>query len=40
MKIAKAIPNAKLEILKKLKHTITIEAGDIVGDKINRFLSN
>tara|TARA_B100001123_G_C15342064_1_gene1035424 strand:- start:1753 stop:2523 length:771 start_codon:yes stop_codon:yes gene_type:complete len=39
-KIAKAIPNAKLEILKKLKHTITIEAGDIVGDKINRFLSN
>lgn len=39
-KIADCISSSKLEILKNLKHSITIEAPDLVGDKIKVFLQN
>ena len=30
--------NAKLDILKDLRHTITLESGELVGKKIRNFL--
>ena len=36
--MANALPNAKLEILKSLRHTITIEAPELVGMKIAKFI--
>ena len=38
--IANAFPNSQLEILDNLKHTITIEAPQLVGSRIRRFLNN
>ena len=38
MKMAEVIKNSKLEILPKYKHSITSEAGEIVGIKIKEFL--
>ena len=39
-KMAKAMKNARLEILRGLKHTITLEAGGIIGVKIREFLAD
>ena len=39
-KIADNIVNSKLEILEKLKHTITLESPKIVGQKIREFIEN
>ena len=39
-KIADAIPNSKLIILKDLKHAITLEASKLVGKNIKLFLNN
>ena len=39
-KIAKIIPNSKLEILKNLKHAITLESPQLIGKKISNFLNN
>ena len=39
-KIANALPNSHLEILDNLKHSITLEAPQLVGSKIRKFLDN
>ena len=39
-KIANAFPNSQLEILDNLKHAITLEAPQLVGSKIRKFLNN
>ena len=38
--IVKTIPNSKLEILKNLKHAITLESPQLVSKNINKFLNN
>ena len=37
-KMASSLPNSKIEILKDLRHTITIEAPKLVGEKLRIFL--
>ena len=39
-KIANTLQNSKLEILENYKHTITLEAPKLVGNKIKTFLKN
>ena len=39
-KIADTFPNSKLEILDNLKHSITLEASQLVGSKIKTFLND
>ena len=38
--IVDALPNSKFEILENLKHAITLEAPNIVGQKIRLFIEN
>ena len=38
--IVDVLPNSKFEILKNLKHAITLEAPNIVGQKIRLFIEN
>lgn len=39
LKMKEALTNCKLEILPGLKHTITLEAGDLLGEKIKNFIN-
>ena len=37
--IANTLPNSQLEILDNLKHAITLEAPQLIGSKIRKFLN-
>ena len=37
--IADYLPNSQLEILDNLKHAITLEAPQLIGSKIRKFLN-
>ena len=37
--IADTLPNSQLEILDNLKHAITLEAPQLIGSKIRKFLN-
>ena len=37
--IADYLPNSQLEILDNLKHAITLEASQLIGSKIRKFLN-